>query len=321
MTTNNPLVSVLMPAYNHEKYIRSAINSIIEQTYQNIELIIIDDGSTDKTTQILKELRSACERRFVHTIIELKKHSGRLSVIKDLIALAQGEFIFFIASDDIAKPHAIEMEVDFLSKNPDYGLAVGDNEIISSEGKRIFWDENKNTIFNPSQAVYRTFGEFLQKRSKVKFLSRNFGKYNTLFRENYIPNGSLMRREIFDKFQFPEDSDILEDWFIILQIAKYSKMKYFNKIFFSYRWHNSNTIKKLDQKSITDKTRNYEKNELKRQQDFNNINPELLDVINNGYLYKKQGIPFVFEILSYKKDESKIKKIKFLGIKIFELKK
>ena len=320
MRTNNPLVSVLVPAYNHEKYILSAINSIIKQTYQNIELIIIDDGSTDKTAQILKELRPACERRFVHTIIELKKHSGRLSAIKDLIALAQGEFIFFIASDDIAKPFAIEMEVDFLSKNPAYGLAVGDNEIINSNGTKIFWDKDKNPVFKDSQAVYKTFGEFLQKRSNIKFLSKNFGKYNTLFRENYIPNGSLMRRELYNKFQFPEDPDILEDWFIVLQIAKYSKMKYFNEILFSYRWHNTNTIKQLNQKAITDKTRNYEKNILKTIPN-SNLTPEIKDVIRNGYLYKKQGIPFVFEILTYKKDNIKLKKVKFLGIKILEFNK
>lgn len=320
MRTNNPLVSVLVPAYNHEKYILSAINSIIEQTYQNIELIIIDDGSTDKTAKILKELQPACEHRFVNTIIELKKHSGRLSVIKDLITLAQGEFIFFIASDDIAKPFAIEMEVDFLSKNPAYGLAVGDNEIINSNGIKIFWDKYKNPVFKDSQAVYKTFGEFLQKRSNIKFLSKNFGKYNTLFRENYIPNGSLMRRELYNKFQFPEDPDILEDWFIVLQIAKYSKMKYFNEILFSYRWHNTNTIKQLNQKAITDKTRNYEKNILKTIPN-SNLTPEIKDVIRNGYLYKKQGIPFVFEILTYKKDNIKLKKVKFLGIKILEFNK
>ncbi len=317
MTTNNPLVSVLMPAYNHEKYIRSAINSIIEQTYKNIELIIIDDGSTDRTADAINELRPVCEKRFVKTTIEFKKHSGALFVIKNLISLAKGEFIFFIASDDLAKPFAIEKEIEFLNENPEYGLAVGDNEIINSEGKTIFWDKNKNPVSKPSQAIYKTFGEFLQQRSKVNFRSKNFGKYNTLFRENYIPNGSLMRRKIFEKFELPDDPEILEDWFIMLQIAKYSKMKFLNEILFSYRWHNSNTINKLDQKAISDKTRNYEKNILSHIQN-SNMTPEINDVITNGYLYKKQGIPLVFEILTYKKEKVKIKKIKFLGIKILE---
>ena len=60
----NPLVSVIIPAYNHEKYIKKAIESIINQTYENIELIIVDDGSDDFTWNKIQEMKPLCEKRF-----------------------------------------------------------------------------------------------------------------------------------------------------------------------------------------------------------------------------------------------------------------
>ena len=63
---NQPLVSVVIPCYNHEQFVRDSIQSVIDQTYQNIELIIIDDGSKDSSVEIIKKMLSACEQRLVN---------------------------------------------------------------------------------------------------------------------------------------------------------------------------------------------------------------------------------------------------------------
>ena len=76
MNDNNPLVSVLIPAYNHEKYVQDAIKSIMEQTYQNIELIVIDDGSKDSTWQKIQDMKSECEKRFTRVHFETKQNEG-----------------------------------------------------------------------------------------------------------------------------------------------------------------------------------------------------------------------------------------------------
>ena len=65
MNSSLPLVSVIIPAYNHEKYVQETISSIIKQTYQNLELIVIDDGSTDNTWQEINNLKGICEKRFI----------------------------------------------------------------------------------------------------------------------------------------------------------------------------------------------------------------------------------------------------------------
>ena len=68
-----PLVSIVIPAYNHEKYIKETIKSLINQTYKNLELIVIDDGSTDSTFEKLQELKQECEERFVRVVFQKKK--------------------------------------------------------------------------------------------------------------------------------------------------------------------------------------------------------------------------------------------------------
>ena len=69
--TPTPLVSVIIPAYNHEKFVQEAIKSIIEQTYQNIELIVIDDGSTDLTWQKILDIQEECNKRLSNVIFEI----------------------------------------------------------------------------------------------------------------------------------------------------------------------------------------------------------------------------------------------------------
>ena len=132
MSGYNSLVSVLIPAYNHEKYVQEAIKSIINQTYQNIELIIIDDGSKDNSWQKIQEMKVECEKRFVRVVFKTKINEGTTHTLNQLLNEAQGEYVYIIASDDIAKSGAIEKEVDFLNNNLDYALVVGNDEFIDS---------------------------------------------------------------------------------------------------------------------------------------------------------------------------------------------
>lgn len=117
------LVSVTISAYNHERYIEECIRSIIAQTYENIELLVIDDGSTDRTFEILQSLKPECEKRFVRVVFETQKNQGTKITGNKLIDMARGKYIFTIASDDVAKPHAIETLCTFLMKNT--GLCSG----------------------------------------------------------------------------------------------------------------------------------------------------------------------------------------------------
>lgn len=311
------LISVLIPACNHEKYIKEAINSIIEQTYQNIELIVIDDGSTDGTWQRIIEMKEICEKRFNQVIFETQENGHTYEILNHLISLSKGEYIYLIASDDLAKPQTIETLFAFLSQNPDYALAVGDNEIIDENSKRIYWDKNRNNLYDEKEAKYKTFAEFLQYgREDVDFASDNFGTYYSLIEMNYIPNGALIRRNIFEKIGLFTEKAPLEDYYLMLQIAKYSKMKYIDEILFSYRWHPENTMKKLEKiDKLIVKTKNYER-ELIRKSDIKTFSHEIQKYLKNGKKTFQIGIPFLFEFYKVKNLFFKKSCIKILGFRI-----
>lgn len=313
----SPLVSVIIPAYNHEKYVQESIESIIAQTYGNIELVIIDDGSTDSTWQKIQEMREKCEKRFTRVHFETKENEGLCSTLNKLLFIAQGEFVYFMASDDKAKPQAIEKEVTFLKNKSKYALVVGNNEIIDSEGKLCYWDKKRNNVYDIKKAKYKTFYDFLQKTKRMKISSKDFGTYHTLYTGNYIPNGYLIRKSIFEKIGFFTPEAPLEDYWLMLQISKYAKMKYLDEILFSYRWHNTNSIKNTEQ--IRKRTKKTNKLEEKILSNINkkDVLPEVISVKNNGVCYKQQGIPYLFEILSYKKSNKKIKLIKIFNFEIF----
>ncbi len=315
-TKDFPLVSVLIPAYNHENYIQETIESIINQTYPNIELIILDDGSKDKTWEKITELKPKCENRFVKSHFETKQNEGTCITLNKLLKLSSGEFVYIIASDDLAKPQAIEKEVKFLQDNPDYALAVGDNEYVDSMGKQIFRTQKAFTS-NIKNAKYKTVKEFLSSKLKIDFLSDDFGSYKTLYKENYIPNGYLIRKNIFETIGNFTKNAPLEDFWLMLQISKYKKMKYIDEILFSYRIHDTNTIgNSTRMRELTTQTRNYEQKLLEKYL-TNHKNDELLKIYNEGICYYQTGIPNILMLYKYQKINTRTLKVEIFNKTIY----
>lgn len=128
---NSPLVSVLMPAYNAEKYIGEAIESILNQSYKNLELIIIDDCSIDNTWNVIQEYSKKDKR------IQLVKNRNNLKLSKTLnkgINLARGIFIARMDADDVSLPKRLELQVNYLLKNTEVGIVGGVMEITDING-------------------------------------------------------------------------------------------------------------------------------------------------------------------------------------------
>ena len=128
------LVSVIIPVYNVEKFVEQAIVSIIKQTYKNLEIIVIDDGSSDATYQIVADLAIQDPR------IKLYKNERNLKIVKTLnraLSLAQGEYIARMDGDDISALDRIEKQVAFLESNPDYDLVGCSLILIDENGMEI----------------------------------------------------------------------------------------------------------------------------------------------------------------------------------------
>lgn len=318
MLTKQPLVSVLIPAYNHEKYVQETINSIINQTYQNIELIVIDDGSEDLTWTKIQELKEKCEQRFARIHFETKQNEGTCHTLNKLISLVKGEFVYLIASDDLADPQAIEKEVELLKEHSDYVLVVGDNRFIDQNSQPCGWDEQGNIQYAASQIKYATFAAFLQKNAKIDFTGNDFGVYAHVYKGNHIPNGYLFRKTALDAAgQFTSQAP-LEDYWLMLQLAKQGKMKFLNEVLFSYRQHPGNTIKNKEKMyQMQCQTRWYEQNLLDKLDKKGTLTQPLQEFLYKGILVKERKF-LGFRLLKYYQYKKFTYRFIFMGKTIYK---
>lgn len=116
----SPTVSVLMPAYNTERFVVEAVRSILDQDSRDLELIVIDDGSTDGTGELLDDLAAMDDR----IRLSRRPNAGIVATRNELLGMARGEFVAMMDSDDIAEPSRIRKQVDHLRRHPDC-VAVG----------------------------------------------------------------------------------------------------------------------------------------------------------------------------------------------------
>jgi len=128
---NNPIVSIITPAYNAEKYIAEAINSVLHQTYTNWKLLIIDDGSTDSTANIVKSFSDA-------RILLIQQENGGVSSARNKgLTLAKGKYITFLDADDILPLNSLKARVQFLEENPNVEVVDGKIFVKDREMKKL----------------------------------------------------------------------------------------------------------------------------------------------------------------------------------------
>ena len=124
--------SVIMPVYNGEKYVREAVESILNQTFPDFELIIIDDGSTDETPDILDTFT---DRRMIR--LKNDQNIGLAPSLQRALAAASGEFIARMDADDISLPQRLAMQSNYLNQHPEIGLVGTAMNQVNSKGKLI----------------------------------------------------------------------------------------------------------------------------------------------------------------------------------------
>lgn len=128
---NQPLISVLMPVFNAAKYVEVAVNSVLSQTYSNFELIIIDDGSTDKSWTTLKKLAKKDKRILIY---QNRINSGIGYTRKELANLAKGKLAAIMDSDDVMFPDRLAIQSEFLQKHPKIVVVGGQCVTIDEKG-------------------------------------------------------------------------------------------------------------------------------------------------------------------------------------------
>ncbi|MCL2744570.1 MAG: glycosyltransferase [Planctomycetaceae bacterium] len=126
---NFPLVSVIIPAYNSEKFVAETIQSVISQTYANWECIVVNDGSTDNTAEVVKPFLQDDRIRLVH------KENGGLSSARNAgMEKATGELFAFLDADDIWLPEKLEKSIAFFNQHPEAGVCGTNKQNFNSQG-------------------------------------------------------------------------------------------------------------------------------------------------------------------------------------------
>lgn len=190
---NSPLVSVIIPCYNASKYVEQAVRSVMEQTYQNLEILVANDCSTDNTLEILEKLALEDSR------ITVVKNDSNLKIVKTLnklIGLATGKYIARMDADDISLPERIEKQVEFLECNSEYAMCGTNAFHINEEGIEVgssrlplSYEDNKfflayySTFYHPTIML------------KADIYKQNLYLENFLYAEDY----ELWCRLFFDK--------------------------------------------------------------------------------------------------------------------------
>ena len=134
MGKNNSLVSIVIPVHNAEEYINEALDSCINQTYENLEILVVDDKSQDNTLNILKEYEQKDSRI---KVLPVEKQDGLGNVINIGIRRSRGKYIARMDADDVMYPDRIEKQVNYLESNPNCVAVGGQIDIIDKEGNII----------------------------------------------------------------------------------------------------------------------------------------------------------------------------------------
>ena len=154
MRSGNPLLSVLVPAYNVEHYISSCIRSLLIQTYQPIEVLICDDGSSDNTWQVISAVR---DERI--SVFSNDGNIGKNKTCSFLLEKAKGEFITIHDADDVSAPTRFEKQMAFLMAHPDYGMC-GTNFISFLNNGTVVRKSDLATEYEPIRKLIRTRSQF-----------------------------------------------------------------------------------------------------------------------------------------------------------------
>lgn len=190
---NLPLVSVIIPSYNHQDFICSAIEAVINQTYPNIELIVIDDGSTDETVSVVRDLLGKYSFQFI-----TQENIGVSATLNKGIDLSTGEYICFCSSDDFFHKDRVSKQIEFLENNTKYGACFSGSYVIN-DNNEIITDQTCQYNLNITEFNFEDVFTFkinvpiTGMYKKMLLLKNNIRFDSTLTAEDYDFNLLLLK--------------------------------------------------------------------------------------------------------------------------------
>jgi len=288
-----PMISVILSVYNTDKYLEEAIESILSQTYKDFEFIIINDGSTDKSLEIIENYAQKDSR----IVVVNRENRGLIESLNEGIRIAKGKYIARMDADDISLPQRFEKQIDFMEKNFDVGIL----------GSAVI-----------------TFGENLKESIWTLHTKNDLLKAELLFSSCFAHPAVIMRKELIEKYDLYYSKDFIdaEDYELWTRFSNYCKFANLKEPLLKYRILENSVSRKADRdeqkrydviKKIFDK--NLEKlginnNKVENRLHFNlTVNHRIKNIENKEMIYNyfKKLVNANKEVGIY--DEISLKKI------------
>jgi glycosyltransferase involved in cell wall biosynthesis len=224
-----PLVSIVFTSYNHKEYLKQALDSLLCQTYQNIEIIIIDDCSTDGSQEILKQYE---QNDKIHLHLKQQNSGSYVNASNYGATFAKGEYLIFAQCDDYAEPEQIKLLSNVLNDYPEVGVVYS---------KSLLVDENGKFISDDFAIREKKFKDVVAKESIIS---------GNIFRELLtvscvIPNlsAAMIRRDMYDKINGLSNKYYMaSDWCFWLELSEITNFLYLSQPLNNFRQH-STTIR------------------------------------------------------------------------------
>ena len=205
-----PLVSVLMPVYNGEKYIKEAIDSILCQTFTDFELLICNDASTDRSMDIVRQYRDSRIK-----VLENQTNSGIVYTRNKLFTEAQGTYLSIMDCDDIAQKQKLEKQGLFLENHPACG-------ICGTWARKI--NENLETV-----------GHIQMPEEDADI------RVNLLFQSSFVQSSVVLRKKLLSDLLYRQEFPVAEDYDLWERLSHLTQMHNIPEFLLYYRWHQQNT--------------------------------------------------------------------------------
>lgn len=217
-----PLVSIIIPSYNHSKYITETLDSVVNDTYPNKEIVIIDDGSKDNSVEIINEWIGKNLDQQVNFIVRSNK--GLCSTLNELVDKAEGEYLIPLASDDQLVNNTISERVEILNNSAEKVL-IADAEVIDGDG----------------QVSYKSMLTKFHNVDKNKYKNADSLLDEIIFNFSISGPVVMMKADIFKLVgKYPKDLKA-EDLYFYISAAAQKELLFYDQIVSRYRVHDSNT--------------------------------------------------------------------------------
>lgn len=238
------MISIIIPCYNHEKYIKKTLDSILEDDFEDKEIVIIDDGSTDNSPKVISNWVEQNKDKISITY-KHRPNKGLNRTLNELLSLTKGEYIVDIGSDDFLLKGGLRTRYEFMKKHPDIDVLISDAIVVDAEG---------NTISDSILFDFRGY-------EKEQFKDQETIK-NTLFRRFATAGAIYMtKREFFDKIGYYDEELLAEDLEFSIKALGLGKVAFLDEKVSAYRVHDTNqSIGNIKPKLLGDSAKAFYRN-------------------------------------------------------------